>query len=351
MALRGVLDHRQRLVERGGLEVDVAGGQAEIDPALVALDRQHREAGHGRGQGLRAAHAAEAAGQDPAPLRPAAEMLVGDGVEGLVGALHDALAADVDPGPGGHLAVHHQALAIELVKMLPGRPVRHEVGVGEQNARCVGVGLEHAHGLARLDQERLVVLQPLQHLEDPVEALPVARRPADAAIDDERFGMLGDLGVEIVLRHAVGGLGEPALAGAHRPARGADDAVRQPGPDHGLASSADDLAAQHPLPQPRRHRLVDQRIRVVHGPDGEVGVHARRQHSAPAARPSARAASRVIPASDSSTVRPNRMQAMLAISRSEAKGEVPGLRSVATAIGTPARRRAATGGACFSRRK
>src|SRR5271168_553147 len=32
--------------------------------------------------------------------------------ECLVGALHDALRADVDPRPHSHLAVHHQALAV-----------------------------------------------------------------------------------------------------------------------------------------------------------------------------------------------------------------------------------------------
>ena len=31
--------------------------------------------------------------------------------EGLVGALHDSLAADVDPRAGGHLAVHGEAHA------------------------------------------------------------------------------------------------------------------------------------------------------------------------------------------------------------------------------------------------
>ena len=69
-------------------------------------------------------------------------------------------AADVDPRAGGHLAVHHQALAIELVEMLPGRPARHQVGVGDQHARRVRVGAEHADRLARLDQQGLVVLQP-----------------------------------------------------------------------------------------------------------------------------------------------------------------------------------------------
>ena len=79
--------------------------------------------------------------------------------EGLVGALDDALAADVDPGARGHLAVHHQAQAIELVEVLPGRPVRHQVGVGDQHARRVGVGPEHADRLARLDEQRLVVAE------------------------------------------------------------------------------------------------------------------------------------------------------------------------------------------------
>ena len=52
------------------------------------------------------------------------------GVAGGVGegiALEDALGADVDPRAGRHLAVHHQALTLKLVKVLPGRPAPHEV--------------------------------------------------------------------------------------------------------------------------------------------------------------------------------------------------------------------------------
>ena len=65
----------------------------------------------------------------PMPPRPAvriqrpaslAAVVLAPGLdEGLVGALHDALAADVDPRAGRHLAVHHQALAVELVEVLP----------------------------------------------------------------------------------------------------------------------------------------------------------------------------------------------------------------------------------------
>ncbi len=78
--------------------------------------------------------------------------------KGLVGSLDDALAADVDPGTGGHLAEHHQALAIEFVEVLPGRPFRYQVGIGEQYPRRLAVGLEHADRLARLDEQRLVFI-------------------------------------------------------------------------------------------------------------------------------------------------------------------------------------------------
>ena len=66
-------------------------------------------------------------------------------------------------------------------------------------------------------------------------------------------------------------------------------------------------------------------------------------------RPSARAAVTVVPASASSGVRPKKVQAMFIASVSEVIGAEPGFMSVATAISTPASRKAATGGACVSR--
>ena len=162
------------------------------------------------GQRLRAAHAAEARGQQPAAGEAAAVVLAAHLDEGFVGALHDALRADVDPRAGRHLAVHHESLAVELVEMLPGAPARHEVGVGEQHARRVGVRLEHAHRLAGLDQQGLVGLEALQRFDDAVEAFPVARRAADAAVHHEFLGPLGHRRVEIVHEHAQRRFGEPA---------------------------------------------------------------------------------------------------------------------------------------------
>ncbi len=125
----------------------------------IAFDGQAAGAGHDGGERLRAAHAAEAAGQDPLALEVAAIVLAAGLDEGFVGALHDALRADIDPRAGRHLAVHGQALLIQLVEMVPGRPVRHEVGVGDQHARRILVGAEHADRLAGLDEQRFVLVQ------------------------------------------------------------------------------------------------------------------------------------------------------------------------------------------------
>jgi hypothetical protein len=92
------------------------------------------------------------------PFEVAAVVLAAHLDEGFVGALDDALRADVDPRAGGHLAVHHQAFLIELVEVLPGGPVRHQVGVGDQHARRIGMRAEHADRLAGLHQQGLVVL-------------------------------------------------------------------------------------------------------------------------------------------------------------------------------------------------
>ena len=144
--------------------------------------------------------------------------------EGLVGALHDALRADIDPRARGHLPVHHEPLAIERVENVPGRPVRHEIGIGDQHPGRVGMGAEHADRLAGLDEQRLIPLEAAQARDDAVERLPVARRAPDAAIDDQFARPLGDVGIEIVHQHAHRRFGEPAF-GAERGSVGrADDA-------------------------------------------------------------------------------------------------------------------------------
>jgi hypothetical protein len=102
--------------------------------------------------------------------------------------------------------------------------MRHEVGVGNEHTRRVGVGLEDDDGLAGLHEQGLIVFELLERREQGVEGGPVAGGLAAAAVDDEVFGALGDLGVEVVLEHAEGGLLQPAFAGEGGAARRAHEA-------------------------------------------------------------------------------------------------------------------------------
>ena len=140
----------------------------------------------------------------------------------FVGALQDALAADVDPAAGRHLAVHRQAAVLEVAERVPGGPGRHEQRVGDEHARRAGVRPEDADRLARLHEQRLVVLERAQRRDDRVERLPAARRLARAAVDDQIVGPLGDVGIEIVHQHPQRGFLRPSFAGQRRAARRAD---------------------------------------------------------------------------------------------------------------------------------
>ena len=102
--------------------------------------------------------------------------------------------------------------------------MRHEIGVGDEHARRVGMRAEHANRLARLNEQRLIAFEPAQGRDNTVERRPVARRPPDAAVDDEFARPLGDVGIEIVHEHPERRFGQPALGAELGSARRSDDA-------------------------------------------------------------------------------------------------------------------------------
>ena len=106
-------------------------------------------------------------------------------------------------------------------------------------------------------------------------------------------------------------------------------------------------------PHPRVQRIeadaIDQLGRPLDVPDREVAPLAGFER-ADLVEPAERARRLARDAGEaSSTVSRNSVAAMFMVSSSEVIGEVPGLLSVAIAIGTPWRRKASTGGSCFSR--
>ncbi len=206
------LDPGQGLVKIRGRFVEIVRRQPARDAVRIHFDDESGRPVHRRRQRLRAAHPAQPRGQDPFVGELASIVLAPRLGESFVGALHDALAADVDPRAGGHLAVHRQAAIFEIPEDVPGRPGRHQEGVGNEHARCAAVGAEHANGLPRLNQQRLVRLERAKRVDDRVERLPVARGLSRSAVDDQIFGTLGNVGIQIVHQHAQRGFLRPALA-------------------------------------------------------------------------------------------------------------------------------------------
>ena len=201
------------------LLVEVARLDAAPDAVALDLHAEHHALVHRDRERLRSAHAAEAGRQRDRPRERPAEAAARDLGEALVGALHDALAADVDPGARRHLPVHRQPERLEPPELVPVRPLADEVGVRDQHARRPFVGAEHADRLARLDEHRLVVAERAERVDDRVEGLPRARRLARAAVDHELVRPLRHVRVEVVHQHPERRLLLPAAAGELAAAR------------------------------------------------------------------------------------------------------------------------------------
>ena len=208
-----VVDDRKCFIQSLGFGIQVSGANSKIDACLVAFDRKAAGPSHHSGQRLCATHTAKPAGQDPLTGEIAAIVLAARFGKCLIGALHDALGADVDPRPRGHLAIHGQPLLIEFVEMIPRRPMRHEVGVGDQHARGIFMGAEHANRFAGLHQQSFIVVQRFQRGDDLVKILPCPRRPTDAAVNHQFMRVFRHIRVQVVHQHPHRGLGQPAFRG------------------------------------------------------------------------------------------------------------------------------------------
>ena len=176
-------------------------------------------AGHHGCQRLRAAHAAQPGCEDPLARPIAAVMLAPKLHKSFVRALHNPLRPNINPRAGGHLAVHHQALAVQLMKVLPRGPLGNEVGVGQQYTRRVCVRAQYGHRLAALHQQRFVCVQVAQCSQDRIIAFPVARRLAKAAVHHQVLRALGHIRIQVVLQHAVRRFNQPVFAGERGAAR------------------------------------------------------------------------------------------------------------------------------------
>src|SRR5690606_30196203 len=98
--------------DRLGLDVEVSRLQTSGDAMRIDFHADCDSTVHRDRQRLSTAHAAQTSCEGERAGQGAAEALFGYGDERLIGALEDALGADVDPGPRGHLSVHHQTFGL-----------------------------------------------------------------------------------------------------------------------------------------------------------------------------------------------------------------------------------------------
>ena len=182
-----------------------------LDPRGVDVDTDGDTVVHRDCERLRAPHAAEARGQRDCAGERAAEPFRAHRGESFVGALQDALGADVDPRARGHLAVHGQTQRLEPAELLPGRPIRHQVGVGDEHPRRPLVGAQHADWTTGLHEQRLVALEVGEGTDDGLEAAPVAGRLAGAAVDHELVWLSATSGSRLFCSIRSGAsVGQPA---------------------------------------------------------------------------------------------------------------------------------------------
>jgi len=73
--------------------------------------------------------------------------------------LNNPLTADVNPGTGGHLAVHGEPQALEPIEFWVIIPLTDKIRVGDQDTRCLIMRPEFPDRFSGLHEERFVVLE------------------------------------------------------------------------------------------------------------------------------------------------------------------------------------------------
>ena len=133
--------------------------------------------------------------------------------------------------------------ALELAELVPGGPIRDEIGVGDEHARRVGVRAEAAHGACptarAASRRRLEASRSSRTMH--VERLPGARGLPGAAVDDQVVAGARRPRVEVVVQHAERGFLDPAFARELGAARGANGA----GEAHGTFASTTAAPVAH----------------------------------------------------------------------------------------------------------
>src|SRR5262249_11235709 len=143
----------------------------------------------------------------------------------FIGALDNALRADVDPASGSHLAVHGKLQRLEAVELITRRPMWYQIRVGNEHARRGCKGTEYPHRVAGLNEQRLVIFQAFQRSHDGMKFLPVSRCSSRSTVHNKLARLFCNLFIEVVHQHPHCRFLMPSLAAECRATRRADRRV------------------------------------------------------------------------------------------------------------------------------
>ena len=154
---------------------------------------------HGYSQWLCSAHTSHARSEHKFTLKSIGiKYLFGKRRKGLVRSLQDALSADINPAPRRHLTVHSKSHFIVSVKHLLFGPCRHQIRVGNDDARGPFMRSGNIHRLPGLNAQGFIVLECFEGINDSLIFLPVPGCTPGSAIHNEFFRLDGDIGIKIV---------------------------------------------------------------------------------------------------------------------------------------------------------
>src|SRR4029078_11747716 len=137
-------------------------------------------------------------------------------------------------------------------------PLRDDHRGRNEDPWRVLVGRKHCHRLARLDDQCLVGAEGLEGGNDVGQVFLGARCLASTSVDDERVGILGDAGVEVVEEAAEHAFLLPAAAAQGAQAAMPGKSTRKEAPPPGLSSTqarppcsaANCATSERPTPTP-----------------------------------------------------------------------------------------------------
>ena len=130
-----------------------------------------------------------------------------------VGAVHDALRADIHVRPGGHLTVLRHAKCIEFFPVVGFGIVGYHHAVGHHHPRGIDMRREQSHRVTTVHHKCLFFCHGGQVLHGEQVLRPVLEDRSVAAIGDEFMRMLCYHRIQVVLYHHHDGRSLPALMG------------------------------------------------------------------------------------------------------------------------------------------